>query len=537
MLQGAAALLAVLYLNTALAFQNLWPTPWPRPALELGLELLLLLGVLAVLRTRGIRLGRRGRGLLAAIFLLASVLRYIEVSAPPLFGRALNLYWDLRHLPNLLELFWRTVPAVSILLIGLAVLILLSVVFLLNRAALATVDRALTDGGLRRIAMALPVLAAMMLAISLIPGLDGLRRAYAIPVSVIAGKHVMQVAEAVRLLGAEPAVRDALLGPPLPETADLSGLQGDDLLVVFLESYGATLFDTPDYAEALQAPLDGLEQRLAAAGWYSASRRVISPTFGGGSWLAHGALLGGAHLTDQTRYNLFLSAGRSTLVRLFGAAGYRTVAVLPGTQRLWPEGEAFGFDAIYDAEALGYPGPDFGYWRIPDQFTLHRFRELELATPRDPLFALVVLITTHMPFHPLPPYVADWSRLGDGTAYDAAATAALVEQEVDWDSLGERYVDSMSRSLRILGDFLATAVPDDALVVLLGDHQPPALVAGKKQPWSVPIHLLSKDPVRLHGFLERGYRPGLKPPPEDDALMAGFARDVLAVFGAVSRSE
>ena len=88
----------------------------------------------------------------------------------------------------------------------------------------------------------------------------------------------------------------------------------------------------------------------------------------------------------------------------------------------------------------------------------------------------------------------------------------------------------MSINFNILADFLEAKVALNSLVVLVGDHQPPALVAGKKQPWTVPIHILSQNPARLAPFLERGYDPGLRPSAEGYAYMADFYRDFVEAF-------
>ena len=100
-----------------------------------------------------------------------------------------------------------------------------------------------------------------------------------------------------------------------------------------------------------------------------------SPTFGGGSWLAHASFMSGVEVRDTGDYTLLLTQRRETWPKLFEAAGYRAVAVMPGLRSAWPEGAFYGFDTIYDALALDYRGPDFGWWRIPDQFSLARTAE------------------------------------------------------------------------------------------------------------------------------------------------------------------
>jgi hypothetical protein len=52
----------------------------------------------------------------------------------------------------------------------------------------------------------------------------------------------------------------------------------------------------------------------------------------------------------------------------------------------------------------------------------------------------------------------------------------------------------------------------DGLVILLGDHRPPAIVGGEPQPpWTVPIHVLSRDPELVAPFLAEGYVSSLVP--------------------------
>jgi hypothetical protein len=55
-------------------------------------------------------------------------------------------------------------------------------------------------------------------------------------------------------------------------------------------------------------------------------------------------------------------------------------------------------------------------------------------------------------------------------------------------------------------------MPGDGLVILLGDHQPPAVIGGRPEPpWTVPIHVLSRDPDLLAPFIAEGYVSGLFP--------------------------
>src|SRR3546814_1955581 len=91
-------LFAVLLLNAILTFCNLWPTPWVLPTAELSLEAALLLAALALHGIWRGRLGRGGRWLVAVVVLMLVLLRYADVTAHALFGRAIDLYWDLPYL-------------------------------------------------------------------------------------------------------------------------------------------------------------------------------------------------------------------------------------------------------------------------------------------------------------------------------------------------------------------------------------------------------------------------------------------------------
>ena len=88
----------------------------------------------------------------------------------------------------------------------------------------------------------------------------------------------------------------------------------------------------------------------------------------------------------------------------------------------------------------------------------------------------------------------------------------------------------MVYDLKTLGAWLAQR-DGDALVVILGDHQPPGFISGEKQPWTVPIHVLSRDPDLLNPFIAKGYVDGPMPPHDGDFKgMESFLGDFLAAY-------
>ena len=85
---------ALLFLNASITFENVWPTPaiaW-RGKLSLELAISVLVMALAA-RSRP----SKTLGWFSAVWTLLVAGRYAEVTAPALYGRDVNLYWDLRH--------------------------------------------------------------------------------------------------------------------------------------------------------------------------------------------------------------------------------------------------------------------------------------------------------------------------------------------------------------------------------------------------------------------------------------------------------
>ncbi len=150
-------------------------------------------------------------------------------------------------------------------------------------------------------------------------------------------------------------------------------LKGKDVLIVFIESYGRTVLDTPEFAQHVRPVLQQGTQDLAARGIGARSAFLTSSTLGGLSWLAHGTALSGLWINSQERYNSLVMSQRPSLNRLFRNAGWRTVAVMPAITMAWPEGDYFGYQHIYNANNLGYKGEPFNWVTMPDQYVLSAY--------------------------------------------------------------------------------------------------------------------------------------------------------------------
>jgi hypothetical protein len=69
------------------------------------------------------------------------------------------------------------------------------------------------------------------------------------------------------------------------------------------------------------------------------------------------------------------------------------------------------------------------------------------------------------------------------------------------------------------------------VMVVLGDHQPPALVSGEGASWNVPVHVIASRPAVLEALRGHGFRDGLVPRGPALARMDTLMPILLDAFG------
>ncbi|MER7490016.1 sulfatase [Streptomyces sp. NPDC126497] len=297
----------------------------------------------------------------------------------------------------------------------------------------------------------------------------------------------------------------------------LTGLRGKDVLFTFVESYGRVAIDDPAMAGPMDAALEEGARRLADAGFAARSGWLESPVTGAGSWLAHSTFLSGLWIKNQQRYRSLTTSDRTTLTKYFRkAGGWRTVGIVPGVRRAWPEGEFFGLDHVYDSEHLGYHGPYFSWTPVPDQFSLEAFQRLEHGRKdREPVMAEIILASSHNPWSPVARMV-DWDDLGDGSVFHRIKKEGTDPKEVwkDPEKVRTEYRRAIEYSLRSLTEWVGRYGDEDTVLVFLGDHQPvPAVTAGSTSR-DVPVTIVAKDPEVLDRVAGWHWTDGLKPAPD-----------------------
>ena len=525
-LRWASLAVALAALNASLTFTNIWPTLAVRSSGDLSVEL-----TVSVL---GLVLGRRWLGAasratwrcLAVLWVALIVGRYVDVTVRSLYGRDINLYWDLRFVPDVGAMFAFVAKPWLAAAVVLGVVLVPVLIYAPVRWALECVKDATKDPRARRVLGATAVGALLLWVAQSLGARVPTAIRFAEPVTPTYARVVRELAYEMTGAGV------GALAPPPPMGSNLARVSGADVFLIFLESYGAVSWDRPEFAQLLAASRGRLEADIRETGRSVVSAFVESTTFGGESWLAHVSLLSGTEVRDQRTNVRLMAQQRDTLVKAFSRHGYRTVAIMPGVLRGWPEGAFYGFEDIYDLSRLDYRGPPFGWWDINDQFALARADALEIAPlPRRPAFIFFPTITTHAPFTPAPPYQPDWTRILTPNPYDAADVDRAWSEQPDWLNLGPSYVTALTYAHATLGGYLRLRADRDFVVVLVGDHQPPALVGGEGASWEVPVHVIASRGGVLDRLRQHQFREGLVPEHPAVARMDTLLPMLLDAFG------
>ncbi|MGY6548132.1 MAG: sulfatase [Roseinatronobacter sp.] len=336
-------------------------------------------------------------------------------------------------------------------------------------------------------------------------------------------ERVQQVAQTRRDLAQFKI--DARDDPMLGAGPFFDRLDGRDVILIYVESYGRSSFENPLYIDTHTGTLRAIEADLAARGLSMRSGWTTAPMVGGQSWLAHGSVAAGLWLDTQARYRAMLISPRRTLHHFAQEAGLRTVAIKPAHVFPWPEGDFFGFDAIHNAPDLGYQGLPFNWVTMPDQFTLKALERLELDQPdRAAILAQVALVSSHAPWVPVPDLV-DWDLIGDGTIFNDMALSGDPPEVVwrDHDRVRDQFRLAIDYSLQVVGDWAARHADDPPLMIVLGDHEPARFVSGVDG-FDVPIHVIGPEDL-VAPFATLGWTPGMIPDPAIPALRMDSLRD------------
>lgn len=506
--------------------------------LKISPEILIILGFICTATLMGIRFSRFLYVPLTAFVLFLRLFRIGDTLIPLYFFRPFNLFLDSQFLPDLIHLLYTTFTSKEFLFFAVLTIALLVGITWGVWISFKTIHNYLLDIHQRRIVVGL-IIAALMSIYVLQP--DHYNHRWNLFAQGFSHRVVEEGDFILHVKGYREQYLKAIDSAmkkieQLPSSIDK--LQRGNVFLFFVESYGHTIYAEDRHFTKISPALNRLEKELIEGGYSACSTFLNSPTFGGSSWLAHATLGSGVNLNSQMRYNLLITSAAKTIARLFNGIGYRTISVMPGTQWPWPEGEFFGYQKKYYAWDFDYKGPVYGWSTMPDQYVLDFIFNREIQGQTNPLFIEFILISSHAPFHRQPPYVADWSQIGNGKIYHDLEVITFPIIWPDLSNAAEGYVTSIAYELKVIVEFINKFIDDDTLIVVLGDHQPNVQITGKKASWSVPIHIISRNRDHLQPFLKRGFTPGLipaQPPPHRG--METFLFDFLSDFSTTASNE
>lgn len=510
---------AVFLLFIALVVPNRLADIHLQALLCFPIELLLVGFILLIPNT----LGKALRWLLASGLAAGVIFKIADIATYNVFARPFNPIFDAYLLRNGMHLLSGSLGEAAAMVIGVLLVALVLLIIALAFLMLHSI---------RELLLGYRTMAWVLLACGLVLW-GGLRFADSrfataafyelLAMHTRATMHSIQDAHAFRTelqQAKEQAVTETPVGQAKAgwTTAEDAGalfslLEGKDVLIIFIESYGRTLLDKPEFATHFRPFLQQQEQKLLQAGIAMRSAYLTSPTFGGLSWFAHGTAMSGLWINSQTRYDTLVMSDHPSINRLFRTAGWRTVAVMPAISMAWPEGDYFGYDKVYDAHNSGYQGMPFNWVTMPDQFTLAAFQRNELdVQQRKPVMAEIALISSHAPWTPVPELV-DWRSVGDGQVFNTQAVSGDTPEALwkDPDRVRLQFRLAIEYSVGTVVDYLLHYATDNTVVLVLGDHQPAPLVTGVTDNRDVPVHFFARDPNVMEAIANWNWAGGLTP--------------------------
>lgn len=299
-----------------------------------------------------------------------------------------------------------------------------------------------------------------------------------------------------------------------------------NIYMLFVESYGSVLYKRPDYKVAYTALLDRTQRELEASGWHTSSILSESTTWGGGSWLSYTSALFGLRITAHPEYLALLDRYHfatytyPSLTRYLKSQGYRNIWLAPIQEELndkvWTQYLTFfGLDKYMRYSDFDYHGPTYGWGPAPpDQYILNYAHEQEIAGSDQPSFLFFLTQNSHFPWD-TPKLVKDWRTLN--TASSDRVDEPVAPDQLSHQVLRRHYMDAIEYQFGFLSDFILNTAEDDAIIVLVGDHQPPR-VSRRSDSLETPIHIISRNPDVAAALAQYGFVDGLDVPDDNPIL-------------------
>jgi hypothetical protein len=96
-------------------------------------------------------------------------------------------------------------------------------------------------------------------------------------------------------------------------------------------------------------------------------------------------------------------------------------------------------------------------------------------------------------------------------AYDPREIESIVAYTPDWNNLAPDYAHATAYAFTTFAGYLREHPADEFVMILIGDHQPAAAVAGTDAPWTVPVHIITSQSRIVDRLLAQGFQRGMTP--------------------------
>ena len=296
------------------------------------------------------------------------------------------------------------------------------------------------------------------------------------------------------------------------------GIGEADIHLVVVESYGAALFQKPEYQDHILDLYSYLEPLLIDDGWEIRSGYVRSPAFGGRSWLADATLLTASQINSQQIFDKIISEGEPAhLLKILSDFGYYRYYIAPGTTKTSDEWKtAYPFDRYIIRKDFGYEGPNIAFGTLTDQFALNRFSETFLNSSLKE-FAFYLLVSSHTPFVRIPVFKEDWDFSLNGKEYETGYLNIFENNWLTGKELAQGYLEGISYSLETTVRYLTEKLTQDEFMVVIGDHQPRKPISPPDPGYPVVFHIITPAKNRVQISAKWNLSSSLTPPvlPED----------------------
>ncbi len=316
-----------------------------------------------------------------------------------------------------------------------------------------------------------------------------------------------------------------------------------DVYLLFFESYGKVLYDNDMLRPGYFSCLEYCDSVLSASGYFSASDFSVSPVSGGGSWISYTSVLYGFDVRNQGTYLGLLRNPDSPkyphLINYLRKQGYYSYRLNAINEQSGPEiplslyGNFYGIDRWINFDDFGYHGKLYGFGPSPpDQYSLALARETIRKDNKQPHVLFFINQNSHNPFYCPDSIVTDWRSLSGG--YDSIVqSSAFFKKPAVRD-----YGKAVCYDLQVFTQFIKSEQTENALYLIIGDHQPPVLSPDVAD-FMTQVHIISKDSLLIRSFKQYGFNGGLLISGQGsairhEAIYSMLLREMLRHYGSDS---